>query len=75
LPGGDLGRAIARYFGEDPSQQLDDELRFKQAMETGEVVRSNQQAVCAKSDRPHALRQAIPSCRSGWFPSSACTAT
>jgi len=42
MPGGSLGRAIARYFGEDPSQQLDDDLRrFKQVLETGEVVRSD----------------------------------
>lgn len=42
LPGGLLGKAAARYFGEEPSQQLDDDLRrFKQVMETGEVVRSD----------------------------------
>jgi uncharacterized membrane protein len=41
VPGGKLGAAVARYFGEDPHQQLDDDLRrFKQVMETGEVVRS-----------------------------------
>ncbi len=41
VPGGALGRAIARYFGEEPHQQLDDDLRrFKQVLETGEVVRS-----------------------------------
>ena len=41
-PGGGLGKALAKYFGEDPSQQLDDDLRrFKQVMETGEVVRSD----------------------------------
>ncbi|WP_166028081.1 SRPBCC family protein [Streptomyces chilikensis] len=41
LPGGALGRAAARYFGEEPHQQLDDDLRrFKQIAETGEVVRS-----------------------------------
>ncbi|MDQ0808973.1 putative membrane protein [Streptomyces sp. B3I7] len=41
LPAGALGRAVARFFGEEPSQQLDDDLRrFKQAVETGEVVRS-----------------------------------
>jgi uncharacterized membrane protein len=40
-PAGALGRAVAKYFGEDPSQALDDDLRrFKQVMETGEVVRS-----------------------------------
>ncbi|MFF8648100.1 SRPBCC family protein [Streptomyces griseoluteus] len=41
LPGGALGQAAARYFGEEPHQQLDDDLRrFKQIAETGEVVRS-----------------------------------
>ncbi|MGI8448964.1 MAG: SRPBCC family protein [Streptosporangiaceae bacterium] len=41
VPGGKLGAAVARYFGEDPHQQLDDDLRrFKQIVETGEVVRS-----------------------------------
>ncbi|AEY90338.1 cyclase/dehydrase [Streptomyces hygroscopicus subsp. jinggangensis 5008] len=41
LPGGALGKAVARYFGEEPHQQLDDDLRrFKQIAETGEVVRS-----------------------------------
>jgi hypothetical protein len=41
MPGGRLGQAVARYFGEDPHQQLDDDLRrFKQIAETGEVVRS-----------------------------------
>lgn len=42
VPGGKLGEAVARYFGEDPHQQLDDDLRrFKQVLETGEVVRSD----------------------------------
>jgi uncharacterized membrane protein len=41
MPGGRLGKAAAKYFGEDPNQQLDDDLRrFKQVLETGEVVRS-----------------------------------
>ena len=41
MPGGKLGEAVARYFGENPRQQLDDDLRrFKQVAETGEVVRS-----------------------------------
>lgn len=41
-PGGGLGKALAKYFGEDPSQHLDDDLRrFKQVMETGQVVRSD----------------------------------
>jgi uncharacterized membrane protein len=41
VPGGKLGEAVARYFGEDPHQQLDDDLRrLKQVLETGEVIRS-----------------------------------
>jgi uncharacterized membrane protein len=42
LPGGELGKAAARYFGAEPHQQLDDDLRrFKQIAETGEIVRSD----------------------------------
>lgn len=42
LPAGRLGQAFARYFGQDPHQQLDDDLRrFKQVLETGEVMRSD----------------------------------
>lgn len=37
--GGAVGAAFARLFGEEPNQQLDDDLRrFKQVMEVGEVV-------------------------------------
>jgi uncharacterized membrane protein len=40
-PGGKLGALIAKLFGQEPSQQVNDDLRaFKQVMETGEVVRS-----------------------------------
>jgi uncharacterized membrane protein len=42
IPGGAVGKAVAKYFGEEPHQQLDDDLRrFKQVLETGEVVRSD----------------------------------
>ncbi len=42
MPGGKVGEAAARFTGEEPYQQLDDDLRrFKQVMETGEVVRSD----------------------------------
>ena len=42
IPGGAVGKAVARYFGEEPHQQLDDDLRrLKQVLETGEVVRSD----------------------------------
>ncbi|MFC3499967.1 SRPBCC family protein [Micromonospora krabiensis] len=41
VPGGAVGKAVAKYFGEEPHQQLDDDLRrLKQVMETGQVVRS-----------------------------------
>jgi uncharacterized membrane protein len=41
-PGGRFGRTIARLMGKDPSQQVGGDLRrFKQVMETGEVVLSD----------------------------------
>jgi uncharacterized membrane protein len=41
-PGGKLGRLVARLFGEEPSQQVAGDLRrFKQVLETGEIVRSD----------------------------------
>jgi uncharacterized membrane protein len=40
-PGGKVGEAVAKLFGEEPTQQAKDDLRrFKQVMETGFVVRS-----------------------------------
>jgi uncharacterized membrane protein len=42
IPGGTLAEAAAKYFGEDPHQQLDDDLRrLKQILEVGEIVRSD----------------------------------
>jgi uncharacterized membrane protein len=39
---GVIGAAVAKLFGEDPEQQMDDDLRrFKQVMEVGEVVVSD----------------------------------
>jgi uncharacterized membrane protein len=41
-PAGKAGVFIASLLGEEPTQQLQDDLRrFKQVMETGEVVRSD----------------------------------
>jgi uncharacterized membrane protein len=41
-PAGGAGAAFAKLFGEEPSQQVRDDLRrFKQVLETGEVVRSD----------------------------------
>jgi uncharacterized membrane protein len=40
-PAGALGKLVAVLFGEEPAQQVaGDLMRFKQLMETGEVVRS-----------------------------------
>ena len=41
-PGGKLGAIVAKLFGEAPEQQVSGDLRrFKQVMETGEVVHSD----------------------------------
>jgi uncharacterized membrane protein len=41
-PAGRLGSTVAWLFGEEPGQQLQDDLRrFKQVMETGEIARSD----------------------------------
>ena len=41
-PAGKLGVMVAKVFGEEPKQQVRDDLRrFKQVMETGEIVRSS----------------------------------
>ena len=40
-PGGALGKVVAKLFGEEPQQQISDDLRrLKQVLETGEVVHS-----------------------------------
>ncbi|GII34784.1 hypothetical protein Pmi06nite_82260 [Planotetraspora mira] len=55
VPGGKAGSVIARLLGEHPEQQVRDDLRrFKQVMETGEVVRSE-----GRSEGTRALRQAL----------------
>ncbi|GAA3823851.1 hypothetical protein GCM10022226_50540 [Sphaerisporangium flaviroseum] len=54
-PGGRAGLAFARLLGEHPEQQVRDDLRrFKQVMETGEVVRSE-----GSPEGVRALRQAM----------------
>jgi uncharacterized membrane protein len=41
-PGGAVGAAVARLFGENPEQQIEEDLgRFKQVMETGEADGQN----------------------------------
>jgi uncharacterized membrane protein len=44
-PGGALGATFARLFGENPEQQIEEDLRrFKQVMETGEVTTTEGQS-------------------------------
>ena len=41
-PGGAIGKIVAKLFGEEPNQQLADDLRrFKQLIEAGEIARSD----------------------------------
>lgn len=51
-PAGQLGVTLAKLFGEEPATQLSDDLRrFKQVIETGDVVRSD------ATPEGHAVRQ------------------
>lgn len=43
-PGGTLGAALAKLFGEEPNQQIDEDLwRFKELMEAGEIATTDGQ--------------------------------
>ncbi|MCC5616645.1 cyclase [Nostoc sp. CHAB 5836] len=45
LPGGALGATVAKLFGEEPKQQIGDELRrFKMLMEAGEIATTEGQS-------------------------------
>jgi uncharacterized membrane protein len=56
-PAGKLGVAVAKLFGEEPAVQVDGDLRrFKQVMETGEVVRSD----ASIHHGPHPARPSAP---------------
>lgn len=47
IPGGALAAAVAKLFGEEPEQQIGDELaRFKQLMEAGEIATTEGQTSC-----------------------------
>ncbi|HEV7656331.1 MAG TPA: SRPBCC family protein [Mycobacteriales bacterium] len=51
-PAGRVGNAVARLLGQEPRQQVTDDLRrFKQILETGEVVRSDASPQGAKAGR------------------------
>lgn len=47
IPGGKVTAALAKLFGEEPEQQIGDELRrFKQLMEAGEIATTEGQPRC-----------------------------
>lgn len=48
-PGGVIGSSIAKLFGEEPEQQIEEDLRrFKQLMETGEIASTEGQPFSGK---------------------------
>lgn len=54
-PAGALGATVAKLFGEEPGQQVADDLRhFKQVLETGEVTRSDASAKGGGTAQPPA---------------------
>ncbi|NMH96936.1 SRPBCC family protein [Pseudonocardia sp. K10HN5] len=60
-PAGKIGAALAKLFGEEPGQQVRDDLRrFKQVLETGEVVRSEADPEGTRTRRLLAQRPAQP---------------
>lgn len=61
-PGGAVGLTLAKIFGEEPKQQVEDDLRrFKQVIEAGEVVRSDGSPEGALARRQMMQRPAHPS--------------
>ncbi len=61
IPGGVVGKAVAKYFGEEPHQQLEDDLRrLKQVLETGEVVRSDGAPLGKRARKEFPQRPAQP---------------
>ncbi len=49
-PGGQVGAAIAAFFGEDPSQKIEDDLnRFKEAVEEGEIMLETESSFKSRS--------------------------
>ena len=58
-PAGVVGRIVARIFGEEPSQQVREDLRrFKQLMETGEIPISEGQGYWRAAQPPVRAEQA-----------------
>ena len=59
-PGGTLGSAVAAWFGEEPSQTVKRDLRrFKQVMETGEIITTEGQPAGRTSSTSWKYDQAV----------------
>jgi uncharacterized membrane protein len=64
-PGGRLGAAVARMFGEEPNQTIREDLRrFKRLIETGEIPTTKGQPSGRRADRANRSDQAMPAERS-----------
>ena len=60
-PGGKAGALIAKLFGENPSRQIDGDLRrFKQILETGEVTTTEGQSSGPRSTIVRLLKKGVP---------------
>jgi len=60
-PLGALGSAVAKLFGEEPNQQVRDDLRrFKQIVETGEIARSEGAPEGVRTKNIASQREATP---------------
>ena len=59
--GGGLGNKVAAVLGKDPQRRLDDAVRrFKQLVETGEVIRSDGSPEGTDANRQRRRRPAEP---------------
>lgn len=55
-PAGKLGALVAKLFGEEPGQQIEDDLRrFKRLMEAGEIITVEGQPSGRAEDKPKAI--------------------
>lgn len=60
-PGGKAGALISKLFGENPSQQMDGDLRrFKQLIETGEVTTTEGQPSGPRSPVVKLIKKGVP---------------
>ncbi len=60
-PGGKAGALVARLFGENPEQQIDEDLRrFKQLIETGEITTAVGQSSGPRSAMMRLIKKGVP---------------